>query len=122
MNRGAILVVEDNEVHRTTLVTRLEREGHRVTSAENGVKALDLMRSQPFDVVLLDILMPEMDGYQVLKHIKADPTLQQLQLERHGHQALLRAVVQVALEAAALRVAGCHDALARRPELREPGA
>jgi adenylate cyclase len=78
INRGAILVVEDNEVHRTTLVTRLEREGHRVTSAENGVQALDLMRSQPFDVVLLDILMPEMDGYQVLKHIKADPTLQHL--------------------------------------------
>jgi adenylate cyclase len=78
MNPGAILVVEDNEVHRTTLVTRLKRDGHRVTSAENGLEALDLVRSQPFDVVLLDILMPEMDGYQVLKHVKADPTLQHL--------------------------------------------
>jgi class 3 adenylate cyclase len=76
--QGAILVVEDNEVHRTTLTTRLERDGHRVTTAENGLRALDLMRSQPFDVVLLDIVMPEMDGYQVLKHIKADPTLQHL--------------------------------------------
>jgi adenylate cyclase len=76
--KGAILVVEDNEVHRTTLVTRLERDGHGVTTAENGLRALDLMRSQPFDVILLDIVMPEMDGFQVLKHMKADPTLQHL--------------------------------------------
>jgi adenylate cyclase len=76
--QGAILVVEDNEVHRTTLVTRLERDGHGVTTAENGLRALDLMRSQPFDVILLDIVMPEMDGFQVLKHMKADPTLQHL--------------------------------------------
>jgi adenylate cyclase len=59
-------------------VTRLERDGHGVTTAENGLRALDLMRSQPFDVILLDIVMPEMDGFQVLKHMKADPTLQHL--------------------------------------------
>jgi adenylate cyclase len=76
--QGAILVVEDNEVHRTTLVTRLGRDGLRVTTAENGLRALDLMRSQPFDVILLDIVMPEMDGFQVLEHIKADPKLRHL--------------------------------------------
>ena len=75
---ASILVVEDNMVHQQTLLQMLTREGHAVTTAENGRKALDLIGSEPFDVVLLDILMPELDGYQVLEQLKADPKLRHL--------------------------------------------
>lgn len=74
----SILVVEDNAVHRATLVTSLEREGHRVVTAEDGRRGLELLRSEPFDVVLLDIVMPEVDGYQVLDQVKADPKLRHI--------------------------------------------
>lgn len=74
----SILVVEDNAVHRATLVTGLEREGHRVATAEDGRRGLELLRSEPFDVVLLDIVMPEVDGYQVLDQVKADPKLRHI--------------------------------------------
>jgi adenylate cyclase len=72
---ASILVVEDNEVHRSTLKKLLGGQGHRVTLAENGRRGLDLIQSRRFDVILLDILMPEMDGFQVLEKIKADPEL-----------------------------------------------
>jgi adenylate cyclase len=76
-NRPAsILVVEDNAVHRETLVKALSLEGHAVTTAENGRDALEAMESDPFDVVLLDIVMPEMDGYQVLEKMRDDPRQQ----------------------------------------------
>jgi class 3 adenylate cyclase len=75
---ASILVVEDNEVHRATLKKLLGRQGHRVTSAENGRRGLDLIRSERFDMVLLDIVMPEMDGFQVLKDIKSDPLLRHI--------------------------------------------
>ncbi|HEX8099619.1 MAG TPA: response regulator [Actinomycetota bacterium] len=77
-DRASILVVDDDAVHRQTLVAALTREGHNVTTAENGKDALDIVRSQPFDVVLLDILMPEMDGYQVLEELKRDPESQHI--------------------------------------------
>ena len=75
---ASILVVEDNVVHQQTLVQMLTREGHDVTTADNGRLALDLIGSQPFDVVLLDILMPEIDGYQVLAQLKEDPKLRHI--------------------------------------------
>lgn len=75
---ASILVVDDNKVHQQTLEQMLRREGHAVTTAENGRQALDLIGSQPFDVVLLDILMPELDGYQVLEELKADPKLRHI--------------------------------------------
>jgi adenylate cyclase len=59
------------------LLTRsLEREGHRVRCAENGAEALELLHDDPCDVVLLDIVMPELDGVSVLEHVKGDPALQ----------------------------------------------
>jgi adenylate cyclase len=72
---ASILVVEDNEFHRSTLTKMLERQGHRVTTAENGRRGLHLAQTERFDIILLDILMPEMDGYQVLEKIQADPDL-----------------------------------------------
>ena len=75
---ASVLVVDDNMVHQQTLVQMLTQEGHTVRTVENGRQALDLIGSEPFDVVLLDILMPELDGYQVLEQLKADPSLRHL--------------------------------------------
>ncbi|MCU0545021.1 MAG: response regulator [Oscillatoriaceae cyanobacterium Prado104] len=72
---GCVLVVDDNEVNRDLLARRLQRQGHAVSVAEDGFQALEMMRSQPFDLVLLDIMMPQMNGYQVLEHLKADEKL-----------------------------------------------
>jgi adenylate cyclase len=69
---GRILVVDDNESNRSMLQRRLEREGHTVQLADNGKSALHMLRSQDFDLVLLDVMMPEMDGYQVLEQLHAD--------------------------------------------------
>lgn len=70
---GRILAVDDNRLNRLTLERALQQEGHDVCLAESGEQALELLEHDAFDVVLLDILMPGMDGYAVLKRIKADP-------------------------------------------------
>lgn len=71
--QGKILVVDDNRMNRITLSRSLEQQGHVVSLAEDGHQALEMLRSDEFDVVLLDIIMPEMDGYQVLERVKSDP-------------------------------------------------
>ena len=71
-DRGSLLVVDDNEVNRDLLQRRLERQGYTVTVAENGRKALEILKADTVDLILLDILMPEMDGYEVCKRLKAD--------------------------------------------------
>lgn len=75
---GHILVVDDNEGNRDMLTRQLVRQGHTVTPAEHGRAALDLLRAQPFDLVLLDMLMPVLDGYGALLEIKNDPALRHL--------------------------------------------
>jgi len=75
---GAILIVDDNLANREMLGRRLEREGHRVQLAAGGREALDLLRRQPFDLVLLDVMMPETDGYEVLQQLKADSALRHI--------------------------------------------
>ena len=75
----ALLVVDDNEDNRFTLVRRLQRLGHdQVATAEHGRQALDLLAARPFDLVLLDIMMPEMNGYEVLETMKADSKLRHI--------------------------------------------
>jgi signal transduction histidine kinase len=76
--QGHILVVDDNRMNRIKLSRSLELQGHTVTLAEDGQRGLDLLRQQAFDVVLLDIVMPGLDGYQVLERIKADPELRDI--------------------------------------------
>ncbi len=75
---GTILVVDDNRLNRMKLEFSLQQQGHKVDLAENGLQAIEKMRSQAFDLVLLDILMPEMDGYQVLDAMKQEPALRSL--------------------------------------------
>jgi adenylate cyclase len=69
---GTVLVVDDNDVNRDMLSRRLVRQGHTVILAENGRAALDTLKSKKVDVVLLDILMPEMDGVETLEELKRD--------------------------------------------------
>jgi CheY-like chemotaxis protein len=74
-----ILVVDDNEDNRYTLIRRLGREGYGdVAVAADGREALDLVASRPFDLILLDIMMPEMNGYEVLERLKADDALRHI--------------------------------------------
>lgn len=75
---GHVLIVDDNEMNREVLSRRLERQGYTFGVAEDGVQALELMRAQRFDVVLLDIMMPRMNGYQVLEAMNGDPVLREL--------------------------------------------
>lgn len=75
---GRILVVDDHSTNRLKLAGGLNKQGHTVETAENGREALEMLRAQPFDLVLLDIMMPEMDGYEVLTHMKADPRLRDI--------------------------------------------
>jgi CheY-like chemotaxis protein len=72
--RGArLLVADDNKVNRLLLKRSLELQGHRVDCAENGRVALEMLRSQPFDLLLLDMEMPEMNGFQVLEQAGRRP-------------------------------------------------
>jgi class 3 adenylate cyclase len=66
-----ILVVDDNASNRDVLERRLVREGHRVVCAANGTSALELIVRQEFDLILLDLIMPEMSGFEVLRRLKA---------------------------------------------------
>jgi two-component system cell cycle response regulator len=75
---GHILVVDDHRTTRLKLSLGLRQQGHTVGEAENGVLALEKLRSESFDLVLLDIIMPEMDGYQVLGRMKEDKTLRDI--------------------------------------------
>jgi len=77
--RGArILVVDDGADNRDVLRRRLERSGHMVETAEHGRRALELLGTTPFDLVLLDVMMPELDGFAVLEAIKGNPALRDI--------------------------------------------
>lgn len=76
--QSEILVVDDYATNRLKLSMAVKNLGHAVALAENGVQALESLRSREFDLVLLDILMPEMDGYEVLAQMKADEALRHI--------------------------------------------
>ncbi|HEX2059471.1 MAG TPA: hybrid sensor histidine kinase/response regulator, partial [Thermoanaerobaculia bacterium] len=75
---GLLLVVDDDAENREVLSRRLTKQGHEVRTASNGPHALQLMAETAFDLVLLDIMMPDMDGYEVLGRIKGDRRLQHI--------------------------------------------
>ena len=78
VNRASVLVVDDDAMNRMLLRRSLERQGHAVSVAVDGREALELARSASFDIVLLDIVMPEMDGFELLERLQADEALRQL--------------------------------------------
>ena len=73
-----LLIVDDNEINRDVLARQLGRQGHATAVAENGRKALEMVRAGEFDLLLLDIVMPEMNGYEVLRRLKDDERLRDI--------------------------------------------
>ncbi len=76
--KGRLLVADDNKVNRLLLTRSLEQQGHSVALAEDGRVALELLRREPFDLLLLDIEMPQMNGFEVLEQLAADLQLRDL--------------------------------------------
>ncbi len=73
-----ILVVDDDPRNLFVVTSALEQQGARVTSALNGRKALEALQKQAADLVIMDIMMPEMDGYETIRNMKEDPTLRHI--------------------------------------------
>jgi len=73
-----ILVVDDNEINRYLLSRLLRQQGYNVITAEHGRQALDMVRDHRLDLILLDIMMPEMNGYEVLEQMKQDSSLRHI--------------------------------------------
>ena len=71
----SVLVVDDDPMNRLTLAGLLESEGYRARTVDDGYQALDALEHERFDAVLLDILMPGIDGLEVLEVVKADSRL-----------------------------------------------
>ena len=75
---GRILVVDDHKTNRLKMSFAVKKEGHTVETAENGLEAMEMLRASPFDLVLLDIVMPVMDGYEVLERMNRDQQLRDI--------------------------------------------
>jgi len=75
---GHVLIVDDNRLNRIKLSRGVEQQGHTVDVAEDGKQAIQMLRANSFDLVLLDIVMPEMDGHEVLEQMKLDMNLRDI--------------------------------------------
>ncbi len=75
---NTILIVDDDMIGRFTVESILEGEGYQLVMAENGKDALQKARQSPPDIILLDVMMPEMNGYEVCREIQKDPALSQI--------------------------------------------
>lgn len=68
-----ILVVDDNSKNIQLVISLLQKEGYAIGFAMDGIQALEVLKNNSFDLILLDVIMPNMDGYETLKHIKQLP-------------------------------------------------
>src|SRR5438034_3346697 len=75
---SSFLVVDDNSMNRIMLSRYITKLGYRSSLAENGRQALEKLQAEPYDLVLLDVQMTEMDGYEVLEQLKANPRLRDI--------------------------------------------
>lgn len=73
--RGTLLLVDDDRQTRLKLTRSLEAQGHKVTAVDGGRPALETLATTSFDVVLLDLLMPGVDGFEVLETLKGNAQL-----------------------------------------------
>ena len=103
---AAVLVVDDDPVNRKLLARGAELQGHVVSTATNGAEAWARLREEPFDIVLLDVLMPEMDGYELLERMVADERL------RHVPVIMISALDQVESAVRCIEL-GAEDYLAK---------
>ena len=91
-----ILVVDDERSMREMLAILLKREGHEVSVAENGRGAIDLLNQKPFDLVVSDARMPDVDGLEVLRHARnINPSVIAIMVTAYGSPDLLRGVAQL---------------------------
>jgi len=91
-----ILVVDDERSMREMLAILLKREGHEVAVAENGRTAIDLLNQRPFDLVVSDARMPDLDGLEVLRHARSiNPSVIAIMVTAYGSPDLLRGVAQL---------------------------
>lgn len=81
-----VLVVDDEPMVREVLTTYLEREGHRVTSAADGAAALEILNSDKPDLVILDLMLPKVDGLSVLAHLRHDTDVPVIVLTARGEE------------------------------------
>jgi two-component system cell cycle response regulator len=112
MTDATVMIVDDSMLVRAVVRAGLEAENYHVIEAEDGTVALQRCRQQPPDVILLDIVMPGLDGYQVLAHLKTDPQLS------HIPVVFLTGRTGMADVVAGLR-AGAHDYLKKPFEPEE---
>ncbi|MFH2050533.1 MAG: response regulator [bacterium] len=71
-NNISVLIVDDEEMMRNLLEKILSREGYKIRTAEDGLAALEMQREEPFDIIISDMKMPRMNGFELLKEIKKD--------------------------------------------------
>src|SRR4051812_15402960 len=91
-----ILVVDDERSMREMLAILLKREGHEVSVAENGRGAIELLNQRPFDLVVSDARMPDIDGLEVLRHARSiNPSVIAIMVTAYGSPDLLRGVAQL---------------------------
>jgi two-component system response regulator PilR (NtrC family) len=91
-----ILVVDDERSMREMLAILLRREGHDVAVAENGRGAIDLLNQRPFDLVVSDARMPDLDGLEVLRHARSiNPSIIAIMVTAYGSPDLIRGVAQL---------------------------
>lgn len=112
MEQKTVLYIEDNPHNRRLVRRTLQRRGYEMVEADNGITGLEMVRELNPPLVLLDIGLPQMDGIEVVKHIKADTELQQIPV--------------IALTASAMRgdrerflAAGCDDYLSKPIQVLE---
>jgi len=75
---GKILIVEDNDMNRDMLSRRLERKGHQISIAIDGKQALEMASSEQPELILMDLSLPELDGWEATRRLKADNTTQHI--------------------------------------------
>lgn len=80
MNKGHVLVVDDSPTGRQAASNLLKRGGYQVSTAVDGEEALEKIAAEPPPVVVLDIVLPKMNGYQVLRQLKAEPATTQIKV------------------------------------------
>jgi two-component system, NtrC family, response regulator PilR len=91
-----ILVVDDERSMREMLTILLKREGHEVAVAENGRSAIDLLNQRPFDLIVSDARMPDLDGLEVLRHARSiNPSIIAIMVTAFGSPDLIRGVAQL---------------------------
>ncbi len=114
MMKEKIMVVEDDPAILTGLVDLLEGEGYRVCQADDGAKALELYRRESPDLVLLDIMIPEMSGYDVCRTIRTgDPSTPILMLTAKGQEVDKVVGLELGADDYIVKPFGIHELLAR---------